>query len=262
MIGELRWMEAIERVLEENDKPLHYTEIADLIIENGYRVSVGASPATTVNGYISNDIREHGEFSSFEKISMGTFRLRKKEAEYAVYNSKMENAKEPFAYNSMIRSYGMYWHRNQVFWNTRPDLYGNQIDDTHSVNFNNQKGIYLLYDGREIIYVGQALDRSISEKLFDHTEDYFSGRWDRFSWFGLYEIDKNRKLYIPDEKSRNITVRDITETLEAIMIECLEPSQNKEKCDIFFGIEYRQMEDPDIKRKRYQQILNSLSSSL
>lgn len=264
MIRELRWLAAIERVLEESDTPLHYTEIANLIIENGYRISVGASPATTVNTYISNDMREFGESSSFEKVSMGTFRLKKEKNESfnSNYDKTGNNTPQPIQYTSIIQAYGMYWHRSEVFWSSKPDLYGNQVDDVAPVNFDDQKGIYLLYDGREIIYVGQAFDKSIGEKLFGHTQDSLNGRWDRFSWFGFYEVDKNRNLYIPNEKSRTITIREISETLEAIMVESIEPSQNKDRYDIFLGIEYKQVEDPGIKRKRYQQILETLSSSL
>ena len=36
MAKELKWKEAIEKVLEEERKALHYTKIAELISERGY----------------------------------------------------------------------------------------------------------------------------------------------------------------------------------------------------------------------------------
>jgi hypothetical protein len=40
---ELKWEEAIVKVFEEEKKALHYTEIAELISERGYRRSLGAT---------------------------------------------------------------------------------------------------------------------------------------------------------------------------------------------------------------------------
>ncbi len=33
------------------------------------------------------------------------------------------------------------------------------------VNFHGQMGIYLLYDGREVIYVGRTTDRALGKRL-------------------------------------------------------------------------------------------------
>jgi hypothetical protein len=55
----------------------------------------------------------------------------------------------------------MFWHRNQVFWNERPDLYGTQLETNSITNFKEQKGIYILYDGPNILYVGQAIEERL-----------------------------------------------------------------------------------------------------
>jgi len=36
-MADLKWKDAIEKVLNEEKKQLHYTEIAELIAERGYR---------------------------------------------------------------------------------------------------------------------------------------------------------------------------------------------------------------------------------
>jgi len=37
------------------------------------------------------------------------------------------------------------------------------------VDFNKQLGLYLLYDGREVIYIGRATERPLGRRLFEHT---------------------------------------------------------------------------------------------
>lgn len=56
------------------------------------------------------------------------------------------------------------------------------------MDFNKQLGIYLLYDGREVIYIGRTTDRPLGRRLFEHTSDRMAARWDRFSWFGLLPV--------------------------------------------------------------------------
>ncbi len=62
------------------------------------------------------------------------------------------------------------------------------------VDFCNQLGIYLLYDGREVIYVGRTTDRPLGKRLYEHTIDRMSARWDRFSWFGLLPVSDDGSL--------------------------------------------------------------------
>jgi chlorite dismutase len=54
---------------------------------------------------------------------------------------------------------------------------------------------YLLHDDRGIVYVGRANkgDGSIIKRLKSHTTDRLAGKWQKFSWFGFYPIDKNNK---------------------------------------------------------------------
>lgn len=46
-MAELKWKEAIAKVFEDEKKALHYTHIAELIAERGYRKSLGATPQDT-----------------------------------------------------------------------------------------------------------------------------------------------------------------------------------------------------------------------
>ena len=49
MPADLTWRKAIDKVLGESTKPLHYNEITERIIADGLRKSLGATPAATVN---------------------------------------------------------------------------------------------------------------------------------------------------------------------------------------------------------------------
>ena len=63
MVHELTWKEAINQVLAQFPNGLHYNEIAEKIIDQGLRTSVGATPAATVNAQISASIKHEGDAS-------------------------------------------------------------------------------------------------------------------------------------------------------------------------------------------------------
>ncbi len=238
----LTWIDAIEKVLEEKKTTLHYTDIADLIIERKYRLTIGATPANTVNVNLSNDIRVKGNKSKFVKTQMGSFKLKKypdqlTDDDLAEKEAEIEQKK----YKNIIHAFGIAWNRNQVLWKTSPDLLGISTIGATPVNFDKQIGIYLLYDGREILYVGQAISQSIGERIFQHTRDRLKGRWDRFSWFGLYSVNDNGTLNIFNETHREISIDNIGNTLESILIESIEPRQNRKSGNKLFGLEYNQL---------------------
>ncbi len=265
-MSDMKWIKAIEKVLEEEKKPLHYSDIADRIVEKGYRKSVGATPASSVNSYLSTDIKDNESSSIFVKVQLGTFTLKKyldqveddasSESEVDQVGIGIKEVKE------VIQSFGISWNRDQVLWKTAPDLYGVQTFGATPVNFAKQIGVYLLFDGREIIYVGQAIGQTIGERLYQHTKDRISGRWDRFSWFGFYGVNETGKLQITSEKNRSISIRNLGDTLEAILIESIEPRQNRKSGNKFSGIEYNQHEDPEIAKKKAQLLLNELGRKL
>ena len=76
-MAELTWKEAIIKVLEEEKKALHYTDIAELIAERGYRKSLGATPQDTVSANLTTDINANKEKSIYAKVDRGIYILRK-----------------------------------------------------------------------------------------------------------------------------------------------------------------------------------------
>lgn len=262
-MADLKWKEAIEKVLNEEKKQLHYTEIAELIAERGYRKSLGATPQDTVSANITTDLNANKDKSIFARVDKGYYILRKflsepdntliDESEPQIINDKVVTIDN----HKIINAFGIYWNRNLVHWKSTPDLLGIQQVGASEVNFKDQKGIYLLHDGRETIYIGQAIEQSLGKRLKDHTTDRLAGRWDRFSWFGFYPVSEDAKLNL-DAKFKDFTIQNLGDILEAILIESIEPRQNRKQGNSFQGIEYLQKEAPEIRKKQTEQMIREL----
>jgi hypothetical protein len=262
-MAELKWKEAIEKVLNEEKRQLHYTEIAELIAERGYRKSLGATPQDTVSANITTDLNTNKDKSIFARVDKGYYILRKflsepdntiiDESEPQIINDKVVTIDN----HKIINAFGIYWNRNLVHWRSTPDLLGIQQVGATEVNFKDQKGIYLLHDGRETIYVGQAIEQPLGKRLKDHTTDRLAGRWDRFSWFGFYPVTEDAKLNL-DAKFKDFTIQNLGDILEAILIESIEPRQNRKQGNSFQGIEYLQKEAPEIRKKQTEQMIREL----
>ncbi len=266
-MAELKWKEAIEKVLNEEKKQLHYTEIAELIAERGYRTSLGATPQDTVSANLTTDINTKKDKSIFAKTAKGYYILRKflsqtednstDESEPEIVNNKIVTKDN----HKIINAFGIYWNRNLVHWKSTPDLLGIQQIGATEVNFKDQIGIYLLHDNRETIYVGQAIEQPLGKRLKDHTTDRLAGRWDRFSWFGFYPVTEDGELNL-NIKFKEFTIQNLGDILEAILIESIEPRQNRKQGNSFMGLEYLQKEAPEIKKKQQEQWLKELSAKL
>jgi len=160
----------------------------------------------------------------------------------------------------IISSFGMFWRRDAVEWKPKPELLGMQKIEATPVNFNEQLGIYLLYDGREVIYVGRTTERPLGLRLYEHTMDRMSVRWDRFSWFGLLPVSDDGKL---ESLPKKYDAAKLIPALEAILIEALEPRQNRKRGDDLSAVEYIQTVDPDMETKELLATLQKkLSSSI
>ena len=59
-----------------------------------------------------------------------------------------------------------------------------------------------------------------------------------------------------------MTVQNLGDILEAILIESLEPRQNRKQGNLFFVIEYLHQEAPEIKKRLKEQIIRELTDKL
>ncbi|WP_231934325.1 hypothetical protein [Botrimarina colliarenosi] len=153
----------------------------------------------------------------------------------------------------------MYWQRDAVHWRNNPPILGRQQIGAETVDFSKQLGVYLLHDGREVTYVGRSIDRPMGQRLYEHTKDRLQARWNRFSWFGLLRVTEDGQLL---ETQATLSIELVAVTLEAVLIEGLEPRQNRRRGDGFNATEYLQAEDPEIQRRQTHQLLDSLKSKL
>jgi hypothetical protein len=254
------WKEAIVKVLETEGKAMHYADIASEIQKQGLRSKVGATPAATVYTVIYEAIKKDGSNSQFVKVGTGEFLLRKssaptKSGRAAVPPLEEEEATET---GGIIKAFGMFWRRDWVEWSAKPGLMGQQQEGSDPVNFSEQQGVYLLHDGREVIYVGRATEKRLGTRLLEHTRDRLNGRWDRFSWFGLLDVTDEGKL--AKKALGTITEDEIIITLEALLIEGLEPRQNRKRGDAFRAVEYLQAQDPALAMRARKKVAEEMLS--
>ena len=253
MPKELTWKKAIEKVLEQAGSAMHYKDIAERIVALGLRKNIGATPAATVSANITSSIKKLGEDSPFKKVGKGEYMLATDKG--TLHQTKADDEETEERQYEIVTSFGMFWRRNLVRWNTKPQLLGMQQIGAEPVDFCNQQGIYLLYDGREVIYVGRATDRPLGRRLYEHTLDRLSARWNRFSWFGLLPVsDKGSFQSLPD----GYQPMKLIPALEAILIEALEPRQNRKRGDDLSAVEYLQQEDPEIEKQRVKDTIAAL----
>ena len=123
-----------------------------------------------------------------------------------------------------------------------------------------QKGVYLLHDGSKVVYVGRTTDQPLGARLRQHTSDRLNGRWDRFSWFGILSVKESGGL--SDEPPDAFSIENLIATMEALLIEGLEPPQNRKRGDDFGGVEFLQVEDPELQKSQVMQIMDELKKKL
>ena len=254
---ELNWRDAIIRVLQGQPDPMHYTGIAEAIAEQGLRSEFGATPAASVNATISVSLQNEGEDSPFIRAGRGLYALRNPTTQPAP--SVEATAEEPDE-TGLINAFGMYWARANVLWVSTPLILGQQQPGSTPVDFCNQRGVYLLHDGRAVVYVGRTTDQPLGVRLRQHISDRLNGRWDRFSWFGVYPVAESGAL---NSNARgSYTLDMLIVTMEALLIEGLEPPQNRKRGDDFRAVEFLQVEDPDIQKSQIVRLMDELKKKL
>ena len=259
MKKELTWRSAIEKVLAASAAPLHYADIADKIISEGLRKNIGATPAATVNAQIAASIKHDGSASPYIRVSKGIFALKKGSNPESIVMPKLtpevSESTEAEEQYDIVTSFGMYWSRDVINWSSNTKLLGMQKKGATPVDLSKQLGIYLLYDGREVIYAGRTTDSSLGKRLFDHTNDRLSSRWDRFSWFGLLPISESGQIgALPD----SYPAAKLIPAFEAVLIEALEPRQNRKRGDDLSSVEFLQVIDPEIEKRRVKALIDKL----
>jgi hypothetical protein len=257
---QLTWRKAIEKVLSGASGAMHYKELTDKIIGAELRTELGATPAATVSAHLTTAIKKEGGACPWQKIGRGLYVWKAKAGispdAPTIVSTEDEAEEEQYA---VVSSFGMFWSREAIEWSASPQILGMQQIGAEAVDFSKQIGIYLLYDGREVIYVGRATERPLGRRLYEHTLDRLSSRWDRFSWFGLLPVSDEGKLgALPD----SFAGTSVIPALEALLIEALEPRQNRKRGDDLAAVEFIQKPDPEIKKKLVKQTVDAALNKL
>lgn len=257
----MSWKAAIEKVLEASATPMNCSDIALEVGKKKYRSAdaLGATPANTVSTVINVSLKNDGEQSPFFRADRGLYYLK---MAGSLPSETEEDVNEAVSsVTGIINALGMFWERSKVLWKTEPRLLGQQQTGAKSVDFCKEIGVYLLHDAQGVVYVGRAIDQPMGRRLQQHTTDRLSGRWDRFSWFGMYPVEDSGDLKVTADIS-NVGVSIVIATLEAVLIEGLEPRQNRRRGDDFQAVEFLQVEDPTIEQNRQKSILAQLAAQL
>lgn len=260
-VKEVSWRRAIKRVLLEAREPLHYSEIAQRILDNGLRQQSGATPAATVAATISTYMQD-----DVVRVDRGVYTLASLSPKPPnVGNGPVASESEPSMAatdaedTGFLNAFGMFWRRVEVDWKVRGQtLLGAQLKAAQSINFADQVGVYILYSGDRVIYVGRITEPRLGPRLWDHTRDRLTGRWDRFSWFGVRSVAEDGSLgQVP---AGNFSVGMLVATMEALLIEGLEPPQNRRRGDGFNATEFIQAPDPQVEHRRAQRYFQRLTA--
>jgi hypothetical protein len=135
----------------------------------------------------------------------------------------------------LIQNYGLFWQRDRVKWGrgkSKGTLEGTLTGAKRagSVDFREQRGIYVLYDQTfKIVYVGQAGrgNQSLFGRLKQHKVDHLAERWARFSWFGTrYVTDE---WVLADDAAIKTDRLGVLNHIEAILIATTEPPLNLQR---------------------------------
>ncbi len=251
-MAEMTWRAAITKVLSDaGGEPLTAGQIAERIIEGQLRVNFGATPVQTVYAQLARPIKENPATSPFIRVGKGLYALPSvvippsAKAGPVVVDIDEDDM-------GLINAFGMFWSRDRVEWkHTGTKLLGVQAEGSTPVDFAEQDGVYLLYDGSRVIYVGRTTTARLGKRLSEHTRSRLAGRWDRFSWFGVRAVTDAGAL--KDPNPGQLTIDALIETMEALLIEGLEPPQNRKRGDGFTAVEYLQATDPALTKAHKQE---------
>ena len=253
MVTELTWDQAVLQILGEAAGPMSCGDIAEEILGRGLKSTVGKTPSDTVAGSISR--MRSGGIANITKTRPGFFQLAPRTAPPQVDETDELDATDAVD-KLAVAAYGLHWERDKVDWSTRRLLgYDIDPDPDQAINFADQQGVYLLHSWQSVVYVGKttARENGLFQRLqTHHRRQAWSGKWERFSWFGIRRVDENGEMADgPYSASREV----VSALMEAVLIETLRPSFNQQQGN-YMGTLYRQTVDPNIAMAQARALLN------
>ena len=262
---EMSWQDAIVKVLEDADKPLHTDEITAAILSDGLKSTAGKTPSATVGAMISRMLKEGRQ--DIVWVQRGYYSMRAAAdtntlPEQEESDDKLAVTDEPN--NLAVAAYGLHWERDKVNWSrSGRHLYGWDASnpnpaETNYVDFANQQGVYLLHSWDAVVYVGRTTAESVGllERLrYHHSKQVWSSKWVRFSWFGMRQV--NDETGALEDGPDMATKRVVSALMESVLIETLRPAFNSQK-GAYMGTLYRQLVDPGIAEREARAMIQRI----
>ena len=264
---EMTWPEAIIAVLKDAGEPLHYQKITELIGERELRTLSGANPANSVSGFLSQMTnKDHNSFNDqIQRVTPGVYMFVDPASPMPDPQQDIndiddaEAEQDETSDQKIIPAFGLYWERDKVNWGRgSKGILGRQTPDSEEVDFSEQHGVYLLHKDRSVIYVGRT-EKSLRERLNSHRLSRKAFRWNRFSWFGLRDVNNDSGELDPPPSE--IDTEHLLVALESVLIEALEPPINGQRGDDM-GSLYEQVVDPEIQKKEDAKLRRMMAESL
>ena len=246
-MAEMSWERAILLILGEENRPFHYSEIAEIILSRGLKTTIGKTPHFTVAGEISR--LRSGGMQNIIKTAPGFYWLQRGTGAPAQdIISDVEEELDPTDATKYlsVAAYGLHWERSKVNWSAG-HIWGYDInpDPEQAIDFADQQGVYLLHNWQSVVYVGKtaAKERGLFQRLQEHHRKHsWSGKWERFSWFGIRRVNESGEMV---DVSVEASPAVVTALMEAVLIEALGPSFNQQ-LGHYMGTLYHQATTPQI----------------
>ena len=263
-MAEISWEEATLRILREVKEPIHYSDIAEIILSRGLKTTIGKTPQFTVAGEISK-LRSSGK-ENIIKTAPGVYWLP--EETFAPAEDTLGDVEEELdatdaTQNLAVAAYGLHWERSKVDWRAGRILgydpgFDIDADPERAINFADQQGVYLLHNWQSVVYVGRtaAEKNGLFQRLHQHhRKQVWSAKWERFSWFGIRRVSETGGMIDgPAQASKEV----VSALMEAVLIETLGPSFNKTQGN-YMGTLYHQTTDPNVAKTQAQNLLRGLT---
>lgn len=223
---ENKWIDAILKVLENTKTPIHYTKIWEVIRDQHYLECESKKPEISVNTYLQANKDIIVPFGNKGDYILKTH----------LHNSINKYLEQTVSNQTVIRAYGVNWSRAKFEQNNYSLIGKESISKNASqFDFSNERGLYVLYDGYNIVYVGQTVN-PLANRLKEHTKKSY--KWDSFTWYGIDDVvDMNHNK----NKILTISAKSLLDAFEAIMIAAINPKHNKKKGNHIGGKEYQQV---------------------
>lgn len=115
------------------------------------------------------------------------------------------------------------------YWNWKKN------EAVHIRDFRDQAAVYVLYEGNDpathrAIYVGET--KRLFARLRKHARGQLWNRWQRFSWFGFYDVSKRdggSVIYDDHTKQLHTDVKGALVMFEGMLIKLLESPLNMQR---------------------------------